>query len=280
MLKNFYLSIIRHFFYILYIIIIFIYLGGKKMNESMMLLKEKFTKIKEQGFIKSTRRGATGIGKTFEDLIGKEEDHEEKPDFQGIEIKTKGDSKYNEYITLFTATPSGPHEYATHYLVDKYGYPDKILKNKKVLNRPLYSNQLSSGRYKFALKVEDKYRIIKLKILNNFLETLEENIYWRYFDLETKLYRKHRYLAIIKAEKKIIKGVSYYWYYDLKFYKIKNFYSFIQLIKEGKIRVLIRIGVYREGKRAGELHDRGTAFQIKEDNLLELFDEIDISDLG
>ena len=55
------------------------------------------------GYVKSTRSGFTGIGKTFEDLIGKTEDTLEELDFHGIEIKTKrGYSK--GYTTLFCDT--------------------------------------------------------------------------------------------------------------------------------------------------------------------------------
>lgn len=250
------------------------------MNESMKILKEKFEEIRRMGYIKTNREGATGIGKTFEDLIGKKEDHEEMPDFQGIEIKTKGDNNIDEYITLFCATPKGPHAYETHYLVDRYGYPDVICKSKKVLNRSIYSGSLRGNKYLFALKVDYRRLIIKLRILDNFLEMLEDEIYWTYHDLETKLYRKHRYLALVKAKKKIIDGETYYKYHDIQFYKIKNFDSFLRLIEQGKIRVNFRIGVYRSGKREGSMHDRGTAFQIRESDLLQLFDEIDIPEFG
>lgn len=250
------------------------------MYESMKELKEKFEVIREKGYVKTSREGATGIGKTFEDLIGKEEDHEETPDFKGIEIKTKELGTPNEYITLFCASPRGPHEYETHYLVDKYGYPDAIFENKKVLNRSIYSGDLRGNKYFFTLKNDYRRMIIKLKIIDNFLETLEDEIYWTYYDLETKLYRKHRYLALVKAVKRNIKGETYYKYYDIKFYKIKNFESFLSLVEEGKIRVNLRIGIYRSGKREGEIHDRGTAFQIRESDLLKLFDEINISEFG
>lgn len=244
------------------------------MYESINLLKEKFEIIKEKGYIMTNRKGVTGIGKTFEDLIGKEEDHEETPDFMGIEIKTKCDNISNEYITLFCATPKGPHNYETHYLVNKYGYPDSLFKSKKVLNRSIYSGILSGNKYLFTLKVDHKKMIIKLKIINNYLETMEDEIYWTYYDLEKKLYRKHRYLAIVKATKKIINGSTYYKYNEIKFYKIKNFDTFLKLIKQGKIRINLRLGVYRSGKRKGDLHDRGTAFQIRECDILKLFDEI------
>ena len=41
------------------------------IEDKIIKLKKEFIKIKEMGYVKSTRKGFTGIGKTFEDLIGK-----------------------------------------------------------------------------------------------------------------------------------------------------------------------------------------------------------------
>ena len=53
-----------------------------------MSLHKKFLTIKKQGWIKSMREGATGVGYTFETLLGKQEDYFPIPDYEGIEIKT------------------------------------------------------------------------------------------------------------------------------------------------------------------------------------------------
>ena len=74
------------------------------MEENIRLLRQKFIEIKKLGLIKSLRKGSTGLGFTFESLIGKAEDSRPLPDFNGIEIKTKlGYTKAP--ITLFTLVP-------------------------------------------------------------------------------------------------------------------------------------------------------------------------------
>lgn len=244
------------------------------MNESMKELKNKFEKIKEKGYIKSSRHGSTGIGKTFEDLIGKKEDQKSEPDFKGIEIKTKDETASNKYITLFNATPKGYHDYEIQYLTDRYGYPDRLYHNVKVMNRSIYANRLIGNRELFTLKVDYRLMILKLKVVNTYLETLEDNIYWTFYDLQNNLYRKHRYLAIVSGESKYIHGNMHYKYNDIKFYKIKNVEEIIRLIENATIRVTFHVGVYRSGRRKGQRHDRGTAFQIKECDILKLFDEI------
>lgn len=71
-------------------------------------LKEKFLEIKNQKWIKSVNNSTSGIGLTFEKLLGKERESFEIPDYNGIEIKTHS-STSDSYITLFNATPDGDY---------------------------------------------------------------------------------------------------------------------------------------------------------------------------
>ena len=80
------------------------------MIEEINLLKNKFYTIKNLGWVKSLRKGSTGIGYTFESLLGKKEDTLTLPDFNGIEIKShRKNSK--SYITLFNYNPIGESSY-------------------------------------------------------------------------------------------------------------------------------------------------------------------------
>ncbi len=51
------------------------------MEKELLLLKQEFERIKNLGYVQSSRKGYSGIGKTFEDLIGKKEDTLETPDY-------------------------------------------------------------------------------------------------------------------------------------------------------------------------------------------------------
>ena len=69
-------------------------------TKDMTLLLIRYLKVKNKGWIKSLRRGPTGIGYTFETLIGKQEENLPIADFRGIEIKVK--RRYSKgNITLF-----------------------------------------------------------------------------------------------------------------------------------------------------------------------------------
>ncbi len=63
--------------------------------------KKKFQELKNRGFIKSLRKGPTGIGYTFERLLGLNENNLALPDIKNVEIKTHRENS-NSMITLFT----------------------------------------------------------------------------------------------------------------------------------------------------------------------------------
>lgn len=245
------------------------------MDDAIRDLKKKFNAIRKMGYIKSGRKGSTGIGKTFEDLIEKKEDVLSLPDYRGIEIKTKRGYSKRE-ITLFNAAVSGKDSYESRRIKDIYGYPDRQNPDFKVLNCSFVCNKVTlvANKYYFKLKIDYKKEKIYLTICDRFYNILESDAYWDFNTLKNKLYAKLNYLALIKAWPNKINGETYYKYYDLKIYKLISFEKFIKLIEEGKIRVSFKISTIRDGTRKGETCDHGTSFAIKEENLDELFDRI------
>ena len=107
------------------------------MDTNIELLQRKFQEIKNMEYVKSIRKGNTGIGATFEYLLGKNEENFEIADYYGIEIKTKR-SYSKAYINLFNAVPTGSGYYEVKRLRDTYGYPDSNLKQYKVLLQYFY----------------------------------------------------------------------------------------------------------------------------------------------
>ena len=108
------------------------------------------------------------------------------------------------------------------------------------------------------------------------MNLLEKNVYWDFETIKEKLEKKLLYLAYIKAWPKKLNGIEYYKYYDIQFYQLKKFEEFLKLIEQGIIRITFKIGVFREGMRKGETHDRGTGFEIQETDLEKLFSLIKI----
>ena len=231
------------------------------LTKELEHLKQEFMRIKNMGYVKSTRAGVTGVGKTFEDLLEKEEDTLGLPDYNGIELKTKlGYSK--SYTTLFNSTPAGVLE--TQRLCKEYGYPDKVLKNKKILNISITTTPtLVANRYYFFLKVNYLKKRINLVIKDCHNNLLEDFVYWDFDVLKEKLYKKLQYVALINAWPTTRNNITYYKYYKINFYKLKGFEKFMELIDKGVIRISLKIGVHREGSKKGQYHDSGTSFELK-----------------
>lgn len=235
-------------------------------------LKNKFLHIKNQGWIKSIRKGSTGNGVTFEYLLGLQENNLEIPDYEGIEIKTKRNYS-NSYTTLFNCTPEGPHFREIERLVNKYGYPDLVLKECKVINNSIFTNSMTkiNSNYYFKLTIDRNSKKVFLNVIDIYGNLIENNVYWTFETLEEKLYRKLKNLAFIDATRKVIDKEEYFRYYRLTMYQLKNFNCFINLLEQGIIRITFKIGVFRTGSRKGQIHDHGTGFDIKENDLLKLY---------
>ncbi len=60
-----------------------------QLDEPLSDLLDRFDAISGQGWIDSERSGDTGIGHTFERLVGVEENNDQGADFRGIELKCK-----------------------------------------------------------------------------------------------------------------------------------------------------------------------------------------------
>ena len=243
------------------------------MEKSIEIFIENFKKIKNKEFNKSLRSGYTGIGFTYESLLGKKEDNSYNPDFNGIEIKTKlGYSKSN--MTLFTLVPQS--EKSIKYIYDKYAYNHYFNKANRVFRHDIYANcNLSiQNIYIMRLKVDRDSKKLRLVILDSSYQKIEDEIFWSFDSLKERLEIKLNTLAIIKGYPYKRNNDKVYKYTNLSIYKLKSFEFFLKLIEEDKIYVTFNIGTHMDGIRFGQIYDRGTAFKIKNEYIDDLFTKI------
>lgn len=245
----------------------------KNINELLTL----FIKISTMGWQKSNRKNNTGIGKTFEDLLGKDEDNLNDPDFKGIEIKTHR-SKSGSYSTLFTASPDGPVRSENTRLRETYGSID-LESGLKILHSSIFANRLTNffNTLYFQIEVNRKDEKIYLLIFNDNKELIEKITYWKFDSLKSKLEKKLKILAYVESKNKYINNEEYFKYEKMTFYKFKDFDKFLELVENGTIMLDIRVGVYKSGANRGKTHDHGTAFRIKESDLDKLYNEYDLT---
>jgi len=167
-------------------------------------LIEKFLRIKALGFVPSRRSHNTGIGKTFEDLLEKEEDNLSEADFDGVEVKSQREAA-SLYITLFTKSPSFPGG-ANGILRDNYG----ALVNQsnpliKKLHTSIFGNRYNTYREMYGFKLDVNRRQERLYLSVKNLETnsiISDDIGWSFNDLQ-KAALKIKILFVVWADKKI-----------------------------------------------------------------------------
>ena len=220
------------------------------------VLVEDLKKIKELGFVPTHRYGNTGIGKTLEDLLEIEENNIPGPNGHQTELKSARKAS-SSMLTLFTKAPM-PHKINIK-LLEKFGR--KLDKGGKKLHTTLDAVVRNTlyGNEGFIITINDSR--IEINHLNY------DNIdtpYWEKRELEIAFNRKYpRNLLYVKADCKG-KGKNEEFHFN-EAWRMQgfNFDNFINLLKEGKILVDIRIGQYPNGSP----HDHGTGFRVLPDNL-------------
>lgn len=243
-------------------------------------LKNKFLEINNQKgdidfhdgktWFKTHRKGPTGIGKTFEDLLGKEEDNLQLPDFEGIELKAH-DTNTNSLITLFTKSPNLPRG-AAGILREKYGYSDDDT-NIKVLHTTVPSNKLQyneKSKHYFKILDDPENKTVDLAVydLNKQLITDEITAKWSYAVIQKALDKKLKNLAIVLTNSRKYEGHTYYNYYAIDYTHI-DIQTIQKALSDGTLFVDLRLGAYKSGPKKGKNHDHGTGYRISFNNLMK-----------
>lgn len=236
--------------------------------------KKDFLAIKSKGFVPSNRIHDTGIGKTFEDLIGIHENNNFLADYKDV-LELKSSRELSEsMVTLFTKSPSFP-DAVNSLLREKYGQPDSKLGNMKILHTTISGAKFNTfiNKFGFKLEVDEQQKKIFI-IIKNLLngKTEDTNIYYSFGDIKEIIDKKCKYIAYITAENKKENGKEHFKFTKAVLLLGLTFEKFIDFVKKGLIVYDIRLGVYRSGKNKGKTHDHGSGFRILKNNLNQVFE--------
>ncbi|MGK4166580.1 MvaI/BcnI family restriction endonuclease [Ligilactobacillus salivarius] len=245
----------------------------KSTNEEF---KELFAEIKSKGWIKSHRNGPTGIGKTFEDELNKDEDNDWAPDFKDIEIKSR-DRLGTSMITLFTKSPSNPKR-ANTYLLNQYGSGSENNRKFHVTTDTLSPKPEISDKYeyKFKIKVDRKTEKVIQEVFDLNGQIIDTSVYWTFEDLAKHIERKLGKVVIVDAEVDKRKDGTYYKYVNATFISKITVEAIISALESGYMKIDNRIGRYKSGKNIGKTHDHGTGFRVSWKDLLKFVDSLDL----
>lgn len=244
------------------------------MNDKIIEgFKSDFKAIKEKGFVPSSRIHDTGIGKTFEDLIGIYENNNFLADYKGV-LELKSSRELSEsMVTLFTKAPAFPKKVNT-VLREKYGQADGDAEGMKILHTTVSAAKFNTfiNKYGFKLEVDETNKKILLQIKDLQTGKFEETeIYYTFDQLKEIIEKKCDYIAYISAETKKEGGKEFFKFNKAVLLSGLTFDKFIDFVKKGIIVYDIRLGVYRSGKNKGKTHDHGSGFRILKANMSQVF---------
>lgn len=241
------------------------------MDENLQKLIKETRDIIKKGWIRSTYNGYGGGGGTFEKAIGLSNNNLEIPDYNGIEIKTKVSNKEN-HITLFCSAPDS-FLFEIQRIYNTYGYKNNSC--EKSFNISVYTNKRIYYRENYyQLEVDNINKKIILCIYDKNKKLIDTDVSWSFNTLKEKIDRKINKLFLVFGERKYKNKEIFFKYNKYNYYVFNGFESFIRAIEKGTIRISFSIGIYKFGKKKGQIYDHGTSFNIALCNLEEIYTKL------
>jgi hypothetical protein len=224
-------------------------------------LLQKFDAVKAEGWIDSLREGDTGIGYTFETLLGIKENNDRRADFKGIELKCKAIREGAAFaagkINLFQQGPTW---------LGHYSAKDRIRLIGKRRSDGCYTchSQITTtaNNLGLSLLITDSENKIDLR------KKTEELGYWSFASLESRLKEKHARAAVIKAATRAKESTNQFKYDEIVYCERPSIDRFVTLVRNKTI--VFEFLMYE--KANGQIRNRGYPWRlIREEFLDQLF---------
>lgn len=216
---------------------------------------ERFKDLKQRGFIRTKRRGPTGIGFTLETVLGIRENNIAEPDLEKIELKAHRIAS-NNMITLFTFNRKAWRVKPLD-AIRQYGSEDRNGRLGLYYTMSLKPNQ--AGLFLYVTDETISVRHISGEIIVEWdLETLAER-----FELKIPA------LILVSAFTEERDGVEYFHYFRAQYMTDTTPELLANQFRSENILVDLRL--HDKGTRA---RNHGTGFRAYEDKLPHLFKQI------
>jgi hypothetical protein len=224
-------------------------------------LTRKIEKLKDLGWIRSYRRGNTGVGHTMEGLLGYGENPLALPDWGIFEIKTtRRDSKTP--VTLLSKTPKRIPGISREEFMRDHGYWDEERKRQA-----LYCtlNAIKENSLGWILSISRAEGLI------NFIHNKEVIATQDVSSLQKKFEEKITNLVLIIADRKKDGKDEYFRYSEAYLLAKADIDRLLDLLESGDITFDWRMHL----KKSGTVRDHGPGYRMLETKLPKLYNHIE-----
>ena len=238
-------------------------------DDDAMELLERLRAISAKGFIKTRRKGNTGVGMTLETELGIAANSREEPDFGNIELKASRLGRgSNKRVTLFSQVPVwdlSPVGEAWN-LLEKHGY-----RSEKSGRLQLYHTLdcVEPNSLGFVLELDSANKLLKQHYEDEDTKDRNHLTTWSMERLSKKLVTKHANTFWVDAEARGRGADEEFHYVSIKHTHSPKVQNFEMLLEGGTITLDFLIHAQNEAKK--KVRDHGYLFKIKPTDFVLLF---------
>lgn len=168
----------------------------------------------------------------------------------------------------------GPTFPEINRLVEKFGYPDKDYPDKKIIFKKINNDNISNKKYQFKLDIDCDEKKLYLCVYDNYQNLIEKESFVYLSSIKDHLCVKLNQMALIYSATRTINKEKFFHYYKIEIYNLKNFDTFLKLIKMKIIEVDLISRISKSGNDTGRYRNKNLVFKINKDKIWMLFDRI------
>jgi hypothetical protein len=229
-----------------------------KVGPVLAQFQRELDRIRALGWVPTMRKGDTGIGFTFESLLGIRANSARKPDYFGIELKChRGGRGSGSKVSLFAKTPSWGAIRKGRGLLELAG---KVYEDTGRLR--LYCT-LNTAPNSFELALLPTEQGRRIELMHRGIPT----VYYPFASLEKSLRSKHKNSIFVTAETRGNGATEEFRFTTARFCSDPSFGTFLQAILDDAVTLDLTLSVLASGRT----RDHGYLWRTPQSHVPKLF---------
>lgn len=243
-------------------------LYGARSNQALEELVSMLKDINDRGYIQTMRDGDTGVGFTFESLIGIAANSDKTPDYKGIEVKSSRSTRPKDRRkvstgkqTLFSLVPNWGIVGNRKGLIEQYGHED-VVRDRLGLYCTI---KVVPNSYGWHLEISEADK--RVYVCNDGKRV----VYYEMEDLRSALESKHKESFFVTAHaRNNLYGKEEFLYDSAIYCNRVSFEELLNLIKENVAGLDFAIHL-----KNGKVRDHGFLWRLENRKyLFRLFNSV------